>query len=30
MTVGGKIHFKPNYMAIARLMHSRYIAKTVE
>ncbi len=25
--VGGKIHFNPNYMAIARLMNSRYVTR---
>lgn len=25
--VGGKIHFEPNYMAIARLMNSRYVTR---
>jgi ornithine racemase len=29
MTVGTKVHFKPSYMAVARLMHSRYISKKV-
>lgn len=27
--VGGKLHFSPNYTAVARLMHSRYIEKIV-
>jgi len=27
--VGSKIHFKPNYIAIARIMNSRYITKKV-
>ncbi len=27
--VGGKIHFNPNYMAVARLMNSRYMRKNV-
>jgi predicted amino acid racemase len=26
---GGKIHFKPNYMAVARLMNSKFIEKIV-
>lgn len=27
--VGGQIHFNPNYMAVARLMNSRYVSKEV-
>lgn len=27
--VGGRLHFTPNYTAVARLMHSRYIEKIV-
>jgi len=27
LSVGKTLHFHPNYMAVARLMHSRYIAK---
>ncbi len=27
--VGGSVHFKPNYMGAARLMHSKYIEKRV-
>jgi predicted amino acid racemase len=27
--VGGKLHFRPNYMAVARLMNNRYVTKKV-
>jgi predicted amino acid racemase len=27
--VGGKLHFQPNYMAVARLMNNRYVTKNV-
>ena len=27
--VGGQLHFTPNYTAVARLMHSRYIEKVI-
>jgi predicted amino acid racemase len=27
--VGGKLHFRPNYMAVARLMNNRYVTKHV-
>ena len=30
LKVGGKIHFRPNYIATARIMNSRYISKTVK
>ena len=28
--VGSRIHFKPNYMAVARLMNSKYVTKIVK
>ena len=27
-SIGDKIYFKPNYMAVARLLNSKFIAKT--
>lgn len=27
--VGDRLHFKPNYMAVARLMHSKYVNKEI-
>ncbi len=30
INVGSQIHFKPNYMAVARLMNSKYVTKLVK
>ena len=29
-SIGDKIHFKPNYMAVARLLNSKFIDKKFE